>query len=455
MLKLADKLHVPVSAVINRRTSLFKIEDVGYMSAFLTSLRQKLLPYHSKSLKNYPEKSEIDKCFKELYKELNELYTDEHWTMGNNDFLEQSYDIFSNIHKLVRKYEVVYDLKLEENKRKFRNNDPDQFPVYNLTGNNNEPDYKTIWELRKDFAEEFEENMGFNLVTKRSKIEHPDSGNGVFLSCKKRRFILPGTLLGFYPGIIYLKNPPPVEINAPFPYLKRPDGVWIDPSGMVPYPYKYGMSLTEFLNDERLAIELSGIKEILYKLVPIRFLNPLAQGHLINHPPPDIATNVKLIDIDIPFKFFPNDFLRYLPNIREFKSSKKTSEYFNHLRTVGVVSLTEINDKDELYADYIEEDMVPDTYRPDWLLEPPPRNPYLIKREYFQKRNLLDDFIYKAYLNIYGKENLEFKKFIKREEGLDLIRANANIKSIQAEIREQNKLTEQSSTDDKQKKMIT
>lgn len=454
MLKLADKIHVPVSTVINRRTSLFKIEDVGYVSAFLTSLRQKLLPMHSKSLNQYPNRSEMDKMYKELYTELNELYTDEHWTISNNDYIEQCYDIFSNIHKLVRKYEIVYDLKLEENKRKFYENDPDQFPVYNLTGNNNEPDYKTIWELKKDFAEDFEENIGFNIVCKKSQIEHPDSGKGVFLSCKKRRFVLPGTLLGFYPGIIYIKKPPPIELNAPFPYLKRPDGVYIDPNQVIPYPYKHGMSLSEFEKDEQLAIELTGIREIIYKLIPIKYLNPVALGHRINHAPPDLSPNVKFIDIDIPFTFFPNDFLRYLPNIREMKASTKTGEYFKNLRTVGIVSLSEIKDNDELYADYIDEDMVPDTYRPDWLLEPPPRNPYLIKKEYVHKRNLFDNIILKAYLNVYGKENLEFKKFIKREEGLDLIRANANIKSLQSELTEQNKLTDQSNND-KQNKMIT
>ena len=453
MLKIADKIHTPVSAVISRRTSLFKMEDVGYMSAFLTSLRQKLLPIHSKSLKVYPDKLAIDKIYKELYTELNELYTDEHWTISNNDYLEQCYDIFSNIHKLVRKYDIVYDLKLEENKRKFLQNDPDKFPVYNLTGNNNEPDYKTIYELRKDFSDNFEENLGFNLVLKKSKIEHPDSGEGVFLSCKKRRFVLPGTLLGFYPGVISLKKPPAPEVNAPFPYLKRPDGVWMDPFSKIPYPYKYGNSLAENAVEENLAIELSGIKEIIYKMIPLKYVNPLALGHKINHCPPDVAPNVKFIDMDVPFNFFPCDFLRYFPNIREYAASGKTSEYFKNLRTVGIVSLTEIGDREELYTDYIDEDMIPDTYRPDWLLEPPPRNPYLIKREYVQKRNLIDNFILKTYLSVYGKENLEFNKFIKREEGLDLIRANANIKSLQVEIREQKKLETKESN--KENKMIT
>jgi len=46
-----------------------------------------------------------------------------------------------------------------------------------------------------------EENLGFALKLKDSKIEHQDAGKGVFVSCKQRKFLLPGTLLGFYPGV--------------------------------------------------------------------------------------------------------------------------------------------------------------------------------------------------------------------------------------------------------------
>ena len=166
MLKLVDKFHTPLSLAISRRSSLFKNEDTNYVSAFLTSVRQKLLPFHSKSLKNYPSKSELEKIYSEIYKEVNELYIDEHDTIGNNDYLEQTYDIFSNIHKLVRKYEIVYDIKLEENRKKFFKNDPNDFPVYNLTGSDLEPDYKTIMtKLLKAFAPRLSERQEFDVLS--------------------------------------------------------------------------------------------------------------------------------------------------------------------------------------------------------------------------------------------------------------------------------------------------
>ena len=52
---------------------------------------------------------------------------------------------------------------------------------------------------------------------------------------------------------------------------------------------------------------------MMYNLVPISLLNPYALGHMINHTPPNTAANVKLIDIDIPYTFYPVDFQRYIP----------------------------------------------------------------------------------------------------------------------------------------------
>jgi hypothetical protein len=321
-------------------------------------------------------------------------------------------------------------------------NDPNQFPVYNLTGNDSNSEYKTIWELKTDFKEEFEELMGHNLFLKNSKIEHPDSGEGVFLSCKNRKFILPGTLLGFYPGSVnfHFVPKPKLEINSTLPYLNRYDGVWIDPSRKIPYPMKANISLEDFSNEEENTCSLNGTKEIFYKIIPISYLNPLSFGHKINHPPPDTSPNVKFIDIFIPYNFFPNEFLRYLPNIYEqhdtnrFKIKREKT-----IRAVGIISLSEIKDKEELYVDYLQEDLIPDTYRPDWLLQPPPRNPYLIKESYITKPTIIDKALHKVYHLTYGKENIEFQKYIQRDEGLDIIRANSNIKIIQNEIREENK----------------
>lgn len=434
MLQLVEKLNNPIKSLILRRSSILKLEDNAYVSAFLTSLRQRLLPHHSNSLKLYPPAELVNEVYKEIYSELNELYVDEHVTMANNDYVEQCYDIFSKMHQLIRKYDLVYDLNLEENKKRFKTQDPDEFPVYDLTGNRNKKDYKSIWDLYPDLLGEFEDINGFRLVLKKSRIEHEDAGDGVFIHCENFRFILPGTLLGFYPGMIYNKSKktPEPSVNSTLPFLKRPNGTWVDPNFKIPYPFNQLLSYSTWKQNEEISQKLRGMQDFNYNLIAPALLNPLALGDKINHPPPDISPNVKFIDIEIPHSFFPSDFIRYFPNV--LNEDSKT------LKLTGVVSTTEIKHKEELYIDYIEEDMIPQTFRPDWLLSPPPRNPYLIKKEYVSKPNLLDEMVNKIYMITQGKELKEYKEYIKRDEGLDIIRANASIKSLQEEIKSKGKL---------------
>lgn len=115
---------------------------------------------------------EIDKFYKETFEEIKNLYIDEQWTLLNSDMLEQTYDIFHEIHSIVRKYDLVYNMKLEENRKKFFKNNPDLFPIYDLSYEGNLPEYKTIWEMYPNFKEELEESLGFFLIKKLSNIEH-------------------------------------------------------------------------------------------------------------------------------------------------------------------------------------------------------------------------------------------------------------------------------------------
>ena len=78
--------------------------------------------------------------------------------------------------------------------------------------------------------------------------------------------------------------------------------------------------------------------------------------------------------------------------------------------------------------------MTPATFRPDWLLSPPPRNPYLLKEEYTLAPNLIDKILYNIYL-LSSPDDDELEKFIKREEGNDLKLSQKTVKSIQNEIK--------------------
>ena len=70
----------------------------------MACLRTKLLPYHSKNLKNFPNQNEIDDMMKEIYEQMKDLYIDEHWTLANADYLEQCYGIF----KIIQKFFLLF-----------------------------------------------------------------------------------------------------------------------------------------------------------------------------------------------------------------------------------------------------------------------------------------------------------------------------------------------------------
>ena len=56
MLKVLDKVENSIITTMTKRVQSLKNEDIAYVGSFLAILRNKLIPYHSKSLKEYPRK---------------------------------------------------------------------------------------------------------------------------------------------------------------------------------------------------------------------------------------------------------------------------------------------------------------------------------------------------------------------------------------------------------------
>lgn len=238
---------------------------------------------------------------------------------------------------------------MEETKLAFKRNNPDDFPVYNLSYKfKAESDYQSIFDILNDFNQNFEDLAGFNCYIRKSRIRHLEAQDGVFVNSKKKK-ILPGTLLGFYPGVIYSRNKEKPK-NEYCNYLRRPNGCWVDPSANVPYPKMNLAYLAEY--DSNIEKRLSTVKLPLYKTCH------LGIGHKINHPPPDSEANVKFFDFKVPPSFYPSSFSRYIPNIMyERPKSKNISDFAKILQTleyrlIGVVSIKDILNDDELYADY-------------------------------------------------------------------------------------------------------
>ena len=115
-------------------------------------------------------------------------------------------------------------------------------------------------------------------------------------------------------------------------------------------------------------------------------MNPFAVGHLINHPPPDTPANVKLMDFDMPATFFPSYMARYMPYLDShdenlFKRNVNETRTKDIIRAVAVVSLETMAHGDELFVDYGEDERAEIDFTPDWLIKPPPGNPYLQKKK--------------------------------------------------------------------------
>lgn len=171
--------------------------------------------------------------------------------------------------------------------------------------------------------------------------------------------MLPGTLLGLFPGVIFdpAMPEPPTPKNSIRPFLKRHDGYWLDYEKELPYPMPApGHSFEELFNRFHHICQSRGITHETFVQVPPEYINPYALGHLINHTPPDTAANCHLIDFDLPYAFFPTAFSRYIPYIdyREEEKSRGGTETRNSdvFRAVAVVATETVSHGEELYLDY-------------------------------------------------------------------------------------------------------
>lgn len=86
--------------------------------------------------------------------------------------------------------------------------------------------------------------------------------------------------------------------------------------------------------------------------------NPLAIGQFVNNQTHDFPANVVYKEVDIPISF-PLNLRRYLPNI--YYQNKFTEDFFDQqesqilMRSVVLISLSEINADDEILSAYFTE----------------------------------------------------------------------------------------------------
>ena len=140
------------------------------------------------------------KILEKVYEDVNELYTDEHLITMQADLLEQMNTILYSLNELTRDRELVIG-RNRQKKLDARNVDPDSFPINDLSVQLFE-EYDSVYDLDRTLRKRCEARVGHYLRVKESSIEHHEAGQGVFVSCKRQKTVLPGTLLGLFPGVV-------------------------------------------------------------------------------------------------------------------------------------------------------------------------------------------------------------------------------------------------------------
>lgn len=198
---------------------------------------------------------------------------------------------------------------------------------------------------------------GFSLVIKKSAIDHPAAGYGVHVKGE----ILPGTVIGFYPGTVYFPQDISEAVVTENEYLiGRYDGVVIDG--------RMWDRRAEQLHREIRNLQVaSGITPELNSLN--KFRNPYALANYINHPPREHLKRVNafLYQYDFPADM-PEEFKQYIPN--EYFKPPNVLWARDDVTMFGMVCVARRRIKDEeLFINYR---LNPANPYPDWYAQPDP-----------------------------------------------------------------------------------
>jgi hypothetical protein len=108
---------------------------------------------------------------------------------------------------------------------------------------NSEKVLASIW--NDTIMAHIEKEVEYTVNVKESSLEHPSkflylaSGLGCFLSCKNKKYVIPGTLLAYMPGEITATIPNDSYANAEKKYCTRADQTYINFSKPIPYPNNF------------------------------------------------------------------------------------------------------------------------------------------------------------------------------------------------------------------------
>jgi hypothetical protein len=199
---------------------------------------------------------------------------------------------------------------------------------------------------------------GFSLQIRKSNVEHPESGYGLWVSGQ----ILPGTLIAFYPGSVYLIHKLTKNVIVDNDYMiNRYDDVVIDGKNWALRAYNSLKQIQQFAmargEDESSLLDFGALK----------FRNQFGVGNYINHPPKDVLPNVAICGIDFYNDDLKNSHKHLLPNF--FAQQHGFFDFPQEdlfMKSIVIVAKRSIVDE-ELFLNYR---FNPRFSYPDWYYQP-------------------------------------------------------------------------------------
>jgi hypothetical protein len=210
----------------------------------------------------------------------------------------------------------------------------------------------------------------------------------VFIVAERR--LVPGTLLGLVPGVIYanaeakVKGKKSTFKKTELPYLVRGRQL-LDFEDPLFYPdYAYHKSIEKLLRDNQTKpVEVQG-----------SWINPYAVGQFINHPPPGHGANVTFVDISVPASFYPTSLMRYFPYQFYADTPQGLIKKERTYQALGVIALEPLEGRTELFVNY-SSDRFAGEFEPDWLVDPPEGtlDGLLVKKEAYHDFSVLNKWV--------------------------------------------------------------
>eukprot|EP01112_Ceratiomyxa_fruticulosa_P013797 TRINITY_DN389_c0_g1_i1.p1 TRINITY_DN389_c0_g1~~TRINITY_DN389_c0_g1_i1.p1 ORF type:complete len:356 (+),score=60.62 TRINITY_DN389_c0_g1_i1:154-1221(+) len=193
---------------------------------------------------------------------------------------------------------------------------------------------------------------GFSLRVKKSLIDHPESGYGVYLS----GHCIPGTLIGIYPGVVYsIRDLTDEVVNDNDYMISRYDGYVVNGR-------KWDQDAS---NTTKKSVQLPYLGVNLESKALRKYNNPFGIGQYINHPAPGSKPNVMAYAYNFP-NDWPDEFKDLVPN-RNFESKSPLWDFFGpEMRSVLIFATQHIVDS-EVTLNYRYN---PNNPYPDWYEQP-------------------------------------------------------------------------------------